>query len=232
MKLSGGGSLPIPGEISLAHNGVLFLDELPEFPRNSLEILRKPIEDGTITIARIKQSLTYPCDFMLICAMNPCPCGYFWHESKKCICSELTVSKYLSKISGPLLDRIDLHIEVPTINFENISSRKQEESSAEIKKRVDAARKIQTERYKNASLCNAKMPAEIMQDVCNLSKNAENILENAFNNMGLSGRGYSKILKIARTIADLEGSKIIDETHIAEAIQYRSLDRKYWNRNY
>lgn len=229
--LSGGGSMPKPGEISLAHNGVLFLDELPEFSRNAMEILRQPIEDGEVTISRVNGTITYPCSIMLIAAMNPCPCGYYGHPSKSCICSEKIISKYLAKVSGPLLDRIDIHVEVPPIEYSDLSSKKDAESSVQIKNRIDAARKIQLERFKEHNIsANAKITPDLLQKTCILTKNAENLLKKAFNNMGMSARAYARILKVARTIADLSFSEEIKSSHIAEAIQYRSLDRKYWSR--
>ena len=227
--LSGGGSMPKPGEISLAHNGVLFLDELPEFSRNAMEILRQPIEDDEVTISRVNGTITYPCSIMLIAAMNPCPCGYYGHPTKSCICSKKNISKYLSKVSGPLLDRIDIHIEVPPIEYSDLSSKKEAESSLKIKERVDLARKIQLERFKGKNISsNAKITPDLLHETCILTKNAENLLKKAFDNMGLSARAYSRILKVAQTIADLSFSKEIKSSHIAEAIQYRSLDRKYW----
>lgn len=229
--LSGGGRIPHPGEISLAHNGVLFLDELPEFSRGAMEILRQPIEDGEVTIARVRSTLTYPCSIILIAAMNPCPCGYFNHPKKPCTCSPKTISKYLSKVSGPLLDRLDLHIEVPAVSYENISSQEKAETSNEIKKRVNLAREIQNNRYENSGIiCNARLSAESLQKVCNLTDGAKGILKIAFEKMGLSARAYDRILKVSRTIADLDQSEEIHKEHVSEAIQYRSLDRKYWFR--
>lgn len=228
--LVGGGSFPKPGEITLAHNGVLFLDELPEFSRSTLEVLRQPLEDGQVTISRVNGTLTYPCFMLFIAAMNPCPCGYYGHPTRKCICSKRTISKYLNKVSGPLLDRIDLHIDVSPVSFSEISSTKKAESSEEIRKRVINARKIQTERYKNINLrCNAELAAPHLETFCVLTKNAKGLLEKAFNVLNLSGRAYDKLLKISRTIADLANSEEIKSSHIAEAIQYRSLDRKYWD---
>lgn len=227
--LSGGGTIPHPGEISLAHNGVLFLDELPEFSRPAMEILRQPIEDGKVTISRVNGTLTYPCSIMLIAAMNPCPCGYFGHPTRPCTCSSNKVSQYLAKVSGPLLDRLDLHIDAMPVDFDHISSTVHAESSAEIKKRVDAARKVQNERYKGTGItCNARItPARLHED-CPISESGMKILRNAFDKLGLSARAYDRILKVSRTIADLDNSEVIDSRHIAEAIQYRSLDRKYW----
>ena len=228
--LSGGGAVPRPCEISLAHNGVLFLDELPEFSKNSMEVLRQPLEDGSITISRVNATLTYPCSIMLIAAMNPCPCGYFGHPTKKCTCTPKMVSSYLSKISGPLLDRIDLHIEVPPVEFKELSSSVKSETSAEIKKRVDHVRRIQNERFTNTGIkCNARITPALLSEMCPMDDNAKSALQKAFDILGLSGRAYDKILKVSRTIADLDNSEIIRQNHIYEAIQYRSLDRKYWN---
>lgn len=229
--LSGGGTVPRPGEISLAHNGVLFLDELPEFSRSTMEVMRQPIEDGKVTISRVSGTLTYPCSVMLIGAMNPCPCGYFGHPKRKCTCSQAAVTRYLSKISGPLLDRIDIHVEVPPVQFEELSSRQPAEPSSEILKRVNKARQIQTERFKNLSItCNSKIPAGKLNEYCLMDDKAEQLLKKAFEKLGLSSRAYSKIVKVSRTIADLDGSDTIKSSHVAEAVQYRSLDRKYWNR--
>ncbi len=229
--LSGGGAVPRPGEVSLAHNGVLFLDELPEFSRHTLEVLRQPIEDGEVTISRVSGSLTYPCNVMLVGAMNPCECGYFGHSTRKCTCNPNGVSRYLAKISGPLLDRLDLHIEVLPVEYDELSSTIKEETSQEIKKRVDKARKIQLERYKDKNiLSNSRLNSSLIKEHCYLDDNANKILKLAFERMGLSARAYDRIVKVARTIADLEGSEIIKSDHIAEAIQYRSLDRKYWNK--
>ena len=228
--LSGGGRIPRPGEISLSHHGVLFLDELPEFTKISMEALRQPIEDGKITISRVSGSLTYPCEIMLVCAMNPCPCGFYGHPTKKCTCGKGVPQKYMSKVSGPLLDRLDIHIEVPQVEFSKLSSEEKGESSTEIKKRVNAARRIQTERFKGTSVtCNAKMTPSQTAEFCKLSESGKKILERCFETMDLSARAYDKILRIARTIADLEGSVNIEVSHITEAVQYRSLDRKFWN---
>ncbi len=227
--LSGGGRIPRPGEISMAHHGVLFLDELPEFSRLSMEALRQPIEDGKITISRVSGTLTYPCEVMLVCAMNPCPCGYYGHPTKPCTCTKGTPSKYLSKVSGPVLDRLDIHIEVPQVEFSKLSADEKGESSAEIKKRVNAARAIQNERFKDSSVtCNAKMTPSLTREHCKLDEASLKMLETCFESLGLSARAYDKILRIARTIADLDASENIQLEHITEAIQYRSLDRKFW----
>lgn len=229
--LSGGGTIPHPGEISLAHNGVLFLDELPEFSRSSMEVLRQPLEDGIVSISRASGTLTYPCAVMLVAAMNPCPCGFFGHPTKACTCSSSAVSRYLSRVSGPLLDRLDLHVEVPPVDFESLASKETSESSAEIKKRVDSARKIQNDRYKGSSIsCNARIPAGKLNEFCQMTDKAKKILKLSFNKIGLSARAYDRILKVARTIADIDKSEVINVEHISEAVQYRSLDRKYWQR--
>lgn len=222
---------PGSGEVSLAHNGVLFLDELPEFSRMSLEVLRQPIEDGKITISRSHGSYTYPCTVMLVAAMNPCPCGYFNDPSGKCTCTPQKIHNYLNKISGPLLDRFDIHIEVSAVKFDELRDKEQTEPSAEIKKRVDKARKIQSERYKGTSTsCNANINAEQFEKVCIIDDEAEQMLKSAFESMGMTARAYDRVLKVARTIADLDNSEIIKSDHILEAVQYRSLDRKYWGK--
>lgn len=227
--MSGGGTIPKPGELSLANNGVLFLDELPEFPRNTMEILRQPLENGTITISRAACSLTYPCSVMLITAMNPCPCGYFGHPTRKCTCPKGAPARYLSKVSGPLLDRLDIHIEVPPVDFAQLSSNESGEMSAEIRKRVNAARAIQNERFKGTGVtCNAKMTPALTRKYCIMTDEAARLLEISFERLGLSARAYDKILRVARTIADLDNSELIEKPHILEAIQYRSLDRKFW----
>ncbi|MBQ1388160.1 MAG: YifB family Mg chelatase-like AAA ATPase [Clostridia bacterium] len=231
MGLVGGGTIPRPGEISLAHNGVLFLDELPEFSRQSMEVLRQPLEDCSVTIARVSGTLTYPCRISLVCAMNPCPCGYYGTGVKKCTCSQQSVMKYLSKVSGPLLDRIDIHVEVPPVKYEELSDYVPSEPSVDIKKRVDAARVIQNERFRNCEIaCNAHIPSGKLHEFCRLSDAADKVLHRAFDKLGLSSRAYSKILKMSRTIADLDDSEEIKPAHVSEAVQYRSLDRKYWNR--
>ena len=229
--LSGGGTIPKPGELSLAHNGVLFLDELPEFSRQSMEIMRQPLEDGKITISRASGTSSYPCSVMLVCAMNPCPCGYYGHPVRDCTCRDGAASRYLSKVSGPLLDRIDIHIEVPPVDFDKLSDVHKGEPSAKIKERVEAARKIQQERLKGTNAnCNAQMNSAMTREFCVASDAAMKMLQLAFDKLGLSARAYDKILRVARTIADLDNSEIIEATHIAEAIQYRSLDRKFWNK--
>ncbi len=227
--LTGGGTIPHPGEISLAHNGVLFLDELPEFKRSTMEILRQPIEDNQVTISRVNATLTYPCSVMLIAAMNPCPCGYYGHPSRECTCSARAVAQYLAKVSGPLLDRLDIHVEVPPVAFGSLSSDEKAESSAEIQKRVNRVRKIQNERFRGTAItCNAKITPSALREYCPLDDKAKTMLKRAFDTLGLSARAYDKILKVSRTIADLEGSETIQPQHVMEAIQYRSLDRKYW----
>lgn len=228
--MSGGGALPKPGEISLAHNGVLFLDELPEFKRDVMEALRAPLEDGNVTVSRVAGSLTYPCSFTLIGAMNPCPCGFYGHPTKRCTCSPKAVAKYLGKISGPMLDRLDIHVEVPPVRYDELKDDgESSETSAEIKKRVDRARQIQNERYKDENItCNARLTPSQLKKYCILTNDAENMLETAFKKMGLSGRAYDRLLKVSRTLADLDESEYIESYHIAQAIQFRSLDRKYW----
>lgn len=227
--ITGGGSVPRPGEISLAHNGVLFLDELPEFKRDVMEALRQPLEDGRVTISRVSGSLTYPSSIMLVAAMNPCPCGFFGHPTKNCICSQNAVRKYLNRISGPMLDRLDLHVEVPPVDYAQLSSDSKEETSAQIRERVNRARKIQQERYLGTGIsCNARLTPALLKKYCRLSGEASKYLELSFERLGLSARAYDRILKVARTVADLEGSEIIEKAHIFSAISFRSLDRKYW----
>ncbi len=227
--VAGGGTMPKPGEISLAHNGVLFLDELPEFRRDVMEALRQPIEDGKVTISRVAGTLTYPSSIMLVAAMNPCPCGFFGHPTRECKCSQNAVHKYLSKISGPMLDRIDLHVEVPPVDYNDLSSNGKEETSAEIKERVNKARKIQAERYKGTGIsCNARLTPSLIRKYCILDSEASKYLALSFERLGMSARAYDRILKVARTIADLEGCEIIEKRHIFSAISFRSLDRKYW----
>ncbi|MFU0831361.1 MAG: ATP-dependent protease [Oscillospiraceae bacterium] len=227
--LSGGGSIPRPGEISLAHNGVLFLDELPEFSRSAMEVLRQPIENGTVTISRVGGTVSYPCSVMFVAAMNPCPCGYFGHPTRRCTCSPQAVSRYLSRISGPLLDRLDLHIEVPPVDFDQLDSHAAGETSAAIRRRVNAARRIQNERFRGTGItCNARIRPDRLHEFCRLSDSGRTLLKKAFERLGLSARAYDRILKVCRTIADLDGSETIQSAHVAEAVQYRSLDRKYW----
>lgn len=227
--LVGGGSIPQPGEISLAHNGLLFLDEIAEFDRRTLEIMRQPLEDRKVTIARASGTVTYPCTIMLIGAMNPCPCGYYGHPTRKCICSMKKVTSYLSKISGPLLDRFDLHIDVAPVAYGDLSAKTSEESSADIRKRVMAARAIQEERFRGTSItCNALITPNRLQKMCPMDDGAETMMKDVFDKLGLSARAYDRILKVARTIADLNSCEVISRRHVAAAVQYRSLDRKYW----
>ena len=228
--LGGGGTGNIrPGEVSLAHNGVLFLDELPEFSRAALEVLRQPIEDSSITISRAGQKCTYPCTIMVIAAMNPCPCGFFGDPKRRCTCSEQKIRRYLNRVSGPLLDRFDIHVEVPAVEFEELRAKESSECSADIKKRVNKAREIQQRRFEGSSTtCNAKINASQFERFCVIDKDAEKELKNAFEKLGFTARAYDRVLKVARTIADLDGEEIIQSHHVLEAIQYRSLDRKYW----
>lgn len=218
------------GEISLSHLGVLFLDELPEFNRNALESLRGPMEDREIAISRLNTNVTYPCKFMLIASMNPCPCGYYGSQEKECSCKAEQIKRYINKVSGPLLDRIDIHIEVNQVKYNQLEEKGRTEGSNEIKKRVNKARKMQVERYKEHNIfSNSELTPKLIENFCSLTPNCKRILETAFEKLSLSARAYSKILKVARTIADLEQSSQIKEEHLAEAIQYRSLDRKYWH---
>ena len=227
-SIIGGGKIPKPGEVSLSHKGVLFLDELTEFKTNTLEVLRGPLEDKKVTISRLQASLTYPCDFMLVASMNPCKCGYYGSDEKECTCSPQEVSRYLSKISGPLLDRIDIHIEVKGVKFEKLKENKKTETSKDIKNRVNQSKKIQLERYKEYGIySNSELNNTLMNKFCVLNEKSISLLEMAFKKFNLSARAYSKIIKVARTIADLDGKEKIDYIHIAEAIQYRSLDRKF-----
>jgi len=227
--LSGGGKIPGPGEISLAHSGVLFWDELPEFSRQAMEVLRQPIEDGQITISRVNGTLSFPCSVTLVAAMNPCPCGFYGHPTKPCTCSQAAAEKYPAKISGPMLDRIDLHIEVPPVEYEELTGKGEEEPSCAIRERVCAAREIQRKRFSGTSCtCNARMTPAMLREFCQLNDAANALLKKAFERMGLSARGYDRILKVARTIADMDRSEDIRSNHIAEAVQYRGLDRKYW----
>jgi magnesium chelatase family protein len=229
--LIGGGAIPRPGEVSLAHNGVLFLDELPEFPRTVLEVMRQPLEDGTVCIARAAMSLTFPARFMLTAAMNPCPCGFHNDRTRECHCTPPMIQRYISKISGPLLDRIDIHIDVPAVNYKEMRSTTEPESSAKILERVVRARQIQLERFATSRAkiyCNAQMSSQNIRKFCLLSADCERLLERAMTQQGLSARAHDRILKVARTIADLEGTAQLEPKHIAKAIQYRTLDRTYW----
>ena len=227
--LSGGGTVPKPGELSLSHNGVLFLDELPEFRRDVLEVMRQPLEDGIVTISRVNATLSYPCNLMLVASMNPCKCGYFGDAHRNCTCSENDINRYRSRISGPLLDRIDIQVQVENVDYEDLSSTDRGEKSKSIKERVNKARKIQLERYKDLHIySNSQLDAGLLQKFCCLGEAENKILKAAFDNLGLSARAHSRILKVARTIADLEGSENISSVHLAEAIQYRNLDRKFY----
>lgn len=230
VALVGGGGNPQPGEISLAHNGVLFLDELPEFKRTALEVMRQPLEERSVTISRAKIAVDYPANFMLIASMNPCPCGYFNHPEKECTCPPGTVQKYLNKISGPLLDRIDLHVEVTPVSFDKLSADRKSESSDVIRQRVIQAREFQKIRFEKYPeiFCNAMMPPQMVKDICQINEAGKLLLQKAMERLGLSARAYDRILKVSRTIADLGGSEIIKIEHLAEAIQYRSLDRSSW----
>jgi magnesium chelatase family protein len=239
--LIGGGMVPRPGEVSLAHNGLLFLDELPEFPRNVLEVLRQPLEDGMVTISRAAMSLSFPAQFMLLAAMNPCPCGYFNDKSRDCMCTPPMIQRYVSKVSGPLLDRIDIHIEVPAVQYKELRQGAEGESSMKIRERVLAARERQANRFASVGeaapttrkhrpiFANAQMTSQQIRVFCELSSDAERLLERAMQQQGLSARAHDRILKVSRTIADLDGAQDIAVKHIAEAIQYRTLDRSYWS---
>lgn len=228
--LVGGGTYPQPGEISLAHNGVLFLDELPEFKRQVLEVLRQPMEDRVVNIARARQCVEFPANFMLVAAMNPCPCGYYNHPTMECVCKPGSVQQYLNRISGPLMDRIDLHIEVVPVPFEDLAKKQLGERSAVIRERVTKAREIQARRYADIPNVhsNAQMTAKMIRDYCHLNEESSAMLKNAMNKLNFSARAYDRILKVSRTIADLEGAESIKTEHLAEAIQYRSLDRETW----
>ena len=225
--MTGGTSNPKPGEISLAHNGVLFLDELPEFPRDVLESLRQPLEDGQVTVSRAAQSVTYPCRFMLVCAMNPCKCGWLGHPSARCVCTESSVLRYYERLSGPLLDRIDMYIETRSLEYETLRKRPDSESSESIRNRVNAAREIQIKRYHDTAMqYNAHIGSKQLEKYCNLSSECEKLMKNAFSTLSMTARSYDRILRVARTIADLSGSKDIAPTHLAEAIQYRQFTHK------
>ena len=233
--LIGGGTYPKPGEISLAHNGVLFLDELPEFSKTTTESLRQPLEDGVVTVTRAAAKITYPASFMLVCAMNPCRCGYFGDSTRQCTCTPQAVSKYLERVSGPLLDRIDIQIELPSVSYDEISGKAAKgEPSERIRERVNRARAFSSARFKasgdNPSMLNANMTPEMLHRHCELDTEASDLLRDAFESLGLSARGHDRVLRVARTIADLDGDERISADHIAEAIMYRTLDRKYWHR--
>jgi len=229
VALVGGGSNPQPGEISLAHNGVLFLDELPEFKRTVLEVLRQPLEERKIVVSRAKLSVEFPANFMLITSMNPCPCGYYNHPEKECSCPPGAVQRYLNKISGPLLDRIDLHVEVTPVSFDQMTSNRVPESSEKIRERVIQAREIQSKRFEGKQIySNAMMPSEMVKEICQINDAGKILIKTAMERLGLSARAYDRILKVSRTIADLSASEEIKVEHLAEAIQYRSLDRESW----
>lgn len=230
VSLIGGGRKPKPGEVSLAHYGVLFLDELPEFKKQALEVLRQPMEDGYVTISRINATLSYPSKCMLVASMNPCPCGYYGDPTNNCTCSQGNIDRYLGKVSGPLLDRMDIHIEVTPVKYQDLQNKNiKEERSADIRQRVDDARKIQLKRYKGSKIySNSQLTSNLIREYCTLDKEGENLLKTAFKKLNFSARAYNKILKLARTIADLENEELIQSHHLAEAIQYRSLDRKFW----
>lgn len=229
--LIGGGKIPKPGEISLAHNGVLFLDELPHFNKNTLELLRSPMEDGQVNINRLSGNIMYPCRFMLIASMNPCPCGYYGSKEKECTCSDTAIHKYMNRLSGPLLDRIDIQVEVNPVQYVDLKENEIEETSEEIRERVNKAREKQIERYKEYKIfSNSELNSKLINKFCILDSESEKLLHSAFERLKMSARAYTRILKVARTIADLDNSEEIKKKHIAEAIQYRSLDRKYWTR--
>jgi len=229
VSIIGGGKNPRPGEISLAHNGVLFMDELPEFNRDVLESLRQPLEDKCVTIARAQATYTYPCNFSLVAAMNPCPCGYFGSDTE-CLCTPLQIHKYLNRISGPLLDRMDMHIEIARVNFDQLQAKDNRGNSSSMRESVNKAREIQEDRFKNMGInFNAQMRPEEIRKFCRLEKKGREVFKKAFDAMNMSARGYDRILKVARSIADLGNSEQIKLTHLSEALRYRSLDRKYWN---
>lgn len=222
--LAGGGSNPRPGEISMAHKGVLFLDEMPEFRKDTLDLMRQPLEDGCVTISRVSGAVTYPAEFMMVCAMNPCKCGWYGDPSGRCHCSAQSVERYRSRISGPMLDRIDIVVEVPSVAFEDLRRRAEAESSKAVKARVDTARKIQNRRYGSGGMCNARMGPKEMRAYCRLDEVGTQLMKQAFDTMGLTARSYDRILRVARTVADLDGSETITPTHLAEAIQYRAVN--------
>jgi magnesium chelatase family protein len=231
----GGGANPRPGEISLAHNGVLFLDELPEFSKAVSESLRQPLEDGVVTVIRAAAKVTYPASFMMVCAMNPCKCGYFGDPKKQCTCTPVSIKKYLDKVSGPLLDRVDIEIELPSVSYDEISGNTAPgEPSEKIRERVNKARAFAAQRLKEAGepvdTLNARMSVQMLHKHCVPTKEASDLMREAFDSLGLSARGHDRVLRVARTIADLDGSERIEENHVAEAIMYRTLDRKYWKR--
>ena len=227
--LIGGGAVPRPGEVSLSHNGVLFLDELPEFRRNVLEVMRQPLEDGYVTISRAAASLTYPANFMLVAAMNPCPCGFFSDPNRECKCSSNQIQTYVSRISGPLLDRIDIQVEVPAVKYAELSADVTGERSVVVRQRVETARKIQHQRFNGTSIhANANMESKQIREYCRIETQAQELLRIAISQLGLSARAYDRILKVSRTIADLDGNQNIEDLHVSEAIQYRSLDRSFW----
>lgn len=233
IALVGGGSNPQPGEISLANNGVLFLDELPEFRRAALEVMRQPMEERRVTLSRARMSVEYPANFMLVASMNPCPCGYYNHPEKKCVCGPAKVHRYMSRVSGPLLDRIDMHIEVVPVTFDEMTSVRQPETSADIRARVVLARRKQALRFAQipSVYCNAMMPSSLAKKVCKTDDSGHKILKTAMSSFGLSARAYDRILKLSLTIADLENADCIDASHVSEAITFRSLDRHDWTRH-
>ncbi|MBI2956204.1 MAG: ATP-binding protein, partial [Acidobacteria bacterium] len=225
----GGGTIPRPGEVSLAHNGVLFLDELPEFQRNALEVLRQPLEDGVVTISRAATSLTFPARFLLVGAMNPCPCGFFNDPTRECRCTPTQIQRYVSKISGPLLDRIDIHIDVPAVRYRELRGPAPAEDSAAVRGRIARARERQLERFRGDKIySNTQMPSRLIRHYCQIDAASEKLLEHAITRLGLSARAHDRILKVARTIADLDASEAIASKHVSEAVQYRTLDRTYW----
>ncbi len=229
VSITGGGSVPRPGEISLAHRGVLFLDEFPEFRKDAIEAMRQPLEDGVFTVSRVAGSATFPSSAMLVASMNPCKCGYYGDTARECTCTVQSIHQYLSKISGPMLDRFDIHIQVSSVKFENLTSKEKSENSKAIKERVEKARNIQLERYKDLNIySNSQLTASMIEEFCRVDQRGNDLLKDVFEKLGLSARAHSRILKVSRTIADLEGKPDILPSHIAEAIRYRSLDKKFW----